>query len=138
MVDLIADSLLVAACLGAAFYCMLLSRKINKLNQFETGLGGAIAVLSAQVDEVQKTLIATEKTASYAGEELKALLVEANEVSTRLDFLLAGVDDLPEKNEDNSPIFSRSNNHTTVPDDLSEKSPEEMAIFRRRHARVTS
>ena len=56
MIDLFADGLLLVACLGAAIYCAVLSRKINRLNQFETGLGGAIAVLSAQVDDVQKTL----------------------------------------------------------------------------------
>ena len=43
MVDLVADGLLVIACLGMALYCAVLSRKISKLNQFETGLGGAIA-----------------------------------------------------------------------------------------------
>lgn len=96
MTDLIADIFLVAGCLGAAIYCFMLSRKLSRLNQFESGLGGAIAVLSAQVDDMQKVLAATEGTANEASSELKHLLSEANDVATRLDLLLAGVDDLPE------------------------------------------
>lgn len=96
MTDLIADVLLVAGCVGAAIYCFMLSRKLSRLNQFESGLGGAIAVLSAQVDDMQKVLAATEGTANEASGELKTLLSEANDVATRLDLLLAGVDDLPE------------------------------------------
>lgn len=96
MIDIIADTLLVLGCLIAALYCGLLSRKIKRLNQFDTGLGNAIAVLSAQVDDLQKALAQTQATAEASGAELQDLLREANDVATRLDLLLAGADDLPE------------------------------------------
>ena len=49
--DLIADILLVAGALGAGFYCFILGRRLNRFNDLENGVGGAVAVLSAQVDD---------------------------------------------------------------------------------------
>ena len=47
--QLIADILLGIAALGAALYCMVLARRMKRFNQLETGMGGAIAVLSARL-----------------------------------------------------------------------------------------
>ena len=97
MVDIIADGLLFIGSFGAGIFCFVLSRKVSKLNQFETGLGGAIAVLSAQVDEMQKTLAHTEKAAKEAGSELERLVEEATLAAGRLDLLLAAAEDLPDQ-----------------------------------------
>ena len=133
MLDLVADGLLITACLGMALYCAVLSRKISKLNQFETGLGGAIAVLSAQVDDVQKTLSKTEKTAKHAGEELKSLLKEANTVAGKLDLMLAGLDDLPdEPPQAEVPAFKSSERKAAPPPE-----PEEEPIVAFSHRRTT-
>jgi len=43
-----ADLLMVAASLGAAIYCMILSRRLSRLTSFDKGIGGAIAVMSQQ------------------------------------------------------------------------------------------
>ena len=50
MVEMIADVLLVAGALGAGVYCYVLARRLSRFNDLETGVGGAVAVLSAQVD----------------------------------------------------------------------------------------
>ena len=52
----IADILLVAAAVGATFYCFVLSRRLARFNDLEKGVGGAVAVMSAQVDDMTKTL----------------------------------------------------------------------------------
>ena len=96
MIDLVADALLLCGSLGAALYCALLSRKVGKLNQYETGLGGAIAVLSSQIDEIQKALDETQLAASRSGDELKKLIEEAHEIAGKLDVMLVGLDDLPD------------------------------------------
>ena len=49
--DVIADILLVAGALGAGFYCYILARRLSRFNDLENGVGGAVAVLSAQVDD---------------------------------------------------------------------------------------
>ena len=50
--ELIADILMVAGSFGAAIYCYVLSARLKKFTTLETGMGGAIAVLSAQVDDM--------------------------------------------------------------------------------------
>ena len=50
--DLIADILLVAGAFGAGFYCFILSRRLSRFTDLEKGVGGAVAVVSAQVDDL--------------------------------------------------------------------------------------
>ena len=40
---------LVAASVGLAVFCIVLARRLRRLNDLETGLGGAIAVMAAEV-----------------------------------------------------------------------------------------
>ena len=48
--ELIADVLLAAGALGAGLYCYVLALRLKQFQTLESGMGGAIAVLSAQVD----------------------------------------------------------------------------------------
>ena len=48
--DIIADILLAAGAVGAGIYCYVLGRRLNRFNDLENGVGGAVAVLSAQAD----------------------------------------------------------------------------------------
>lgn len=94
--QLIADILLGAGALGAAIYCIVLSRRLAALTRLETGMGGAIAVLSAQVDEMTKAL---ERARAAAGESASALegrVTRAEAAAERLDIVLAALHDLPE------------------------------------------
>lgn len=92
---LIADMLLVAGALGAALYCMVLSRRLNKFNDLEKGVGGAVAVLSAQVDELSKTLARAEVAALDSGKKLKDITSKSEEASERLELLMAAMHDVP-------------------------------------------
>ena len=51
--ELIADILLAAGAIGAGVYCFVLARRLNRFNDLEKGVGGAVAVLSAQVDDLK-------------------------------------------------------------------------------------
>lgn len=51
--EFFADILLVAAASGAGIYCFVLSRRLTRLNDLENGFGSAVAVLSAQVDDLR-------------------------------------------------------------------------------------
>lgn len=93
--DLIADILLVAGAVGAGFYCFVLARRLNRLNDLETGVGGAVAVLSSQVDDLAKALATAQQTAGASTESLETLTVRAESIATRLELHLASLHDLP-------------------------------------------
>lgn len=93
--DLIADILLVAGALGAGVYCLVLGRRLNRFNSLEKGVGGAVAVLSAQVDDLTKTLAAAQKTASVSTDTLTDLTQRAEETSRRLELQMASLHDIP-------------------------------------------
>jgi len=119
---LIADILLVAGALGAAFYCMILSRRLNRFNDLENGVGGAVAVLAIQVDDMTKTLERARAAAGNSTESLEALTGKAEDVAKRLELLMASMHDLPESEP--SPIAS------PVKDDMQE------ALFLRHQDRM--
>ena len=98
-VDFIADILLGAGALGAGIYCMVLSRRLKQFNQLENGMGGAIAVLSAQVDDMTKALERARATASASASSLEGLNARAQQSAERLELLLASLHDLPEADE---------------------------------------
>lgn len=94
--DLIADILLVAGSFGAAIYCYVLSDRLKRFTTLETGMGGAIAVLSAQVDDMTVALEKARGAASGSAESLESLTVRGEAVAKRLELLLAALHDLPE------------------------------------------
>ena len=55
-IGLILQAALVAAGLALAGFCLLLSRRLRKLNDLETGLGGAIAVMAAEIARLEAAL----------------------------------------------------------------------------------
>ncbi|MGB5870309.1 MAG: hypothetical protein WBH04_08915 [Albidovulum sp.] len=94
--ELISDILLGSGAWGACAFWFVLSKRLNALNTLENGMGGAIAVLSAQVDDMTKALEAAQKTASESARTLTALTSRAEESAQRLELLLASLHDLPE------------------------------------------
>ncbi|MEM9708777.1 MAG: hypothetical protein AAF871_08280 [Pseudomonadota bacterium] len=97
--DLIADILLIAGALGAGTYCIVLARRLNRFNDLEKGMGGAIAVLSAQVDDMTRTLEAAQKSAGDSSGSLNELTGRAEGVAKRLELLVASMHDLPDASE---------------------------------------
>ncbi|MHA7850955.1 hypothetical protein [Roseovarius sp.] len=91
----IADILLVAGALGAGFYCYILARRLARLNDLETGVGAAVAVLSAQVDDLTKALAAAQSTADASTHSLDGLTDRAESAARRLELLVASMHDLP-------------------------------------------
>ncbi len=93
--DLIADILLAAGAIGAGLYCFVLGRRLNRFNDLEKGVGGAVAVLSAQVDDLTKTLSAAQSTASVSAQTLTELTERAESMSQRLELQMASLHDIP-------------------------------------------
>lgn len=93
---LIADIILAAAALGAAIYCAVLSRRLERFNQLDGGMGGAIAVLSAQVDDMTQALAAARSASHDSTGSLAELTLRAESAAQRIELLLASLHELPE------------------------------------------
>lgn len=108
--DLISDMLLVSGALGAGFYCLVLSRRLRRFTDLEKGVGGAVAVLSAQVDDLTKTLNRAQITAKGSVDTLAEVSARAEAAAQRLELLVASMHDLPEPARQappQNPVFSR-------------------------------
>lgn len=113
--DLVADIFLAAGALGAGLYCFVLSRKLSRFTNLENGMGGAVAVLSTQVEDLQKALEAAQNSASHSNDSLSNLTERAEDAAKRLELMVAAMHDVPAKPAEpsqeivNGPIFSRRN-----------------------------
>lgn len=113
--DLIADILLVSGALGAGFYCFVLSRRLSKFNDLENGMGNAVAVLSAQVDDLTKAVAKAQASANNGSGKLEELTSRAEQASKQLELMMASMHDLPSEaraepvqERPSEPVFSRA------------------------------
>lgn len=93
--ELIADIFMVAGASGAAIYCYVLSGRLKAFSTLETGMGGAIAVLSVQVDDMTKALERARGAATGSAEQLTQLTLRAEAAAQKLELLVASLHDLP-------------------------------------------
>lgn len=102
-VEMISDILLGVGALGAAVYCVVLARRLKRFNTLENGVGGAVAVLSAQVDDMTRTLDAARKAAGESSRTLTDLTDRAESAARKLELMMASLHDLPEGEATGSP-----------------------------------
>ena len=103
--DLIADILLIGGAIGAAFYCFILSRRLTRFTDLERGVGGAVAVLSAQVDDLKRALDRAKTAADSSGDVLRDLTDRADQVARKLELSMAALHDVDEAPAE--PVFAR-------------------------------
>lgn len=94
--ELIADFLMIAGSFGAAIYCYVLATRLKRFSTLETGMGGAIAVLSAQVDDMTRALDKASVAAKGSASSLEGLTGRSELAAAKLELLLASLHDLPE------------------------------------------
>lgn len=90
----IADLLLGAGAIGAAFYCYVLSRRLRKFNDLENGVGRAVALLSAQVDDLTRALSGAQEASHVSRAKLTEQVVRAEATAQKLELLVASVHDV--------------------------------------------
>lgn len=127
--ELIADIFLVAGSIGAAVYCFILGKRLKKFNSLEKGVGGAVALLSTQVEDLKATLESAQQTASVSAETLADLNVRAEEISKRLEIQLASLHDLPELTRDMSPA-DRTDEPSVERTEIQNSAPTEPMFIR--------
>lgn len=69
-VEYVFQAALLVASIGLALFCLVLSRRLRRLNDLETGLGGAIAVMAAEVDRLEVAMRIARDDATAASEAL--------------------------------------------------------------------
>lgn len=105
----IADILLVAGALGAGLYCHVLSKRLRKFTDLEQGVGGAVAVLSVQANDLTKALADAQTTAANSVATLNDVNARAEASARRLELLIASMHDLPDEPKvEPNPFFVRS------------------------------
>ncbi len=92
---LIADFLLAAGAFATALYCFILARRLKRFTTLETGMGGAIAVLSVQVDDMTRVLDKARASASTSTTALDEQVRRAETAAARLELMLAALHDIP-------------------------------------------
>lgn len=106
----IADILLVAGTIGSAFYCMILARRLRSFGNLEAGVGGAVALLAAQVAELKKSLSDAQQAAGHSNDSLELLIRRAEKAANRLELMVAAAhEDVPDVRifEKADPKFAR-------------------------------
>lgn len=96
-VAILADLLMIAASSGAAIYCLILSRRLSRLTSFDKGIGGAIAVLSAQVDEMKAAVAEARAGADGVSHQLQDQMKQARDISKELELMIAACHDFAEE-----------------------------------------
>ena len=124
-----ADITLIAATLGAGLFCLVLSRRLTRLSRIDNGLGGAIAVLSAQVDDMSKALAETKSGSEGSATRLEELNADARTLLEELELMLSACHDVGEA----PPPAPDTSGTLLLEEPLSE--PEPVIMFgSRRHA----
>ncbi|NOD33170.1 MULTISPECIES: hypothetical protein [unclassified Ruegeria] len=157
--ELIADILLVAGALGAGLYCFVLSRRLKRFTDLEKGVGGAVAVLSRQAEELKKSLDNARSASDQSGDKLTTLTHRAESVAQQLELMMASMHDVipedasktetqpeavPAEAQPQEPTLARQEDVTEPSDDAESseteapktkenKAPEGLMFFRHDH-----
>ncbi|NVO56133.1 hypothetical protein HW561_10070 [Rhodobacteraceae bacterium B1Z28] len=123
--ELIADILLVAGALGAGLYCFVLSRRLKRFTDLEKGVGGAVAVLSSQADELKKSLDSARSSSDRSGDALKELTQRAETVAQRLELMMASMHDVIPHEDTESTTAAEAEASDDQPEDTVEPEVEE-------------
>lgn len=55
---------------GLGIFCFVLARRLRRLNDLESGLGGAIAVMTSEISRLERAILAAKAEATQATRSL--------------------------------------------------------------------
>ena len=131
--ELIADILMTSGAFAAGIYCYVLASRLKRFTALETGMGGAIAVLSAQVDDMTRALEAARTSATGSVSNLTLLTERAEGAARRMELLLATMHDLPEHPVAKAPVVFEPAAEAAADDEPDEE--KQLRFVRRRSSR---
>jgi hypothetical protein len=92
----LADLLLAAGAVATCAYCFVLSRRLRRFTDLENGVGGAVAVLAGQVDDLSRTFAGAQSATRSSAASLGEVCERAEAAGRRIELLLAAMHDLPD------------------------------------------
>ena len=75
----ILQMLMILFMIGLAGFCFALTRRLRKLNDLETGLGGAIAVMTSEISRLERSILLAKAEATAATRSLADEIDRAKE-----------------------------------------------------------
>ena len=75
----ILQMLMILFMIGLAGFCFALTRRLRKLNDLETGLGGAIAVMASEISRLERSILLAKAEATAATRSLSDEIDRAKE-----------------------------------------------------------
>lgn len=93
--DRIMEGGIIAGSAILMLFCIILARRLRRLNDLEQGLGGAIAVMAAEVDRLDRSIRLARQEALTASETLAAQVRIAQAERARWELHLQMRDALP-------------------------------------------
>lgn len=79
MISQLLQAALLVFSVGLALFCFVLARRLRKLNDLETGLGGAIAVMTSEIGRLERAIHAAKAEATAATQDLAGQIERAKE-----------------------------------------------------------
>lgn len=70
---------LLLSCGGLSAFCFILARRLRRLNDLETGIGAAIAVLVSEISRLEQSLVLARQEASAAAGGLEEAIARAKD-----------------------------------------------------------
>ena len=95
--SLVADAMLALGALSATLYCFILSRRLARFTNLEKGMGGAVAMLSMQVDDLTKTLRQAHASARLSVRDISDVTARAEAAADRLELMMAALHEPEER-----------------------------------------
>ncbi len=86
--SIITDGLLIATCLTAALYCIVLSRRLSRFSDTESGIGQQISQLNSILEETRASTKESQNGAKSVAERLARDLSGAKKASLDLTALI--------------------------------------------------
>lgn len=88
---LVTDIVLFLAALGVAAYCRVIAVRLRRLGDTDKGLGGAIATLSAQAEDLRAALLEAQEATNRQSDQMAIRTRRAEAAADRLEILLAAM-----------------------------------------------
>ncbi|WP_209424318.1 hypothetical protein [Pararhodobacter sp. SW119] len=96
---------------------------MKALGRLDSGIGGAIAILSAQVDDLTRALKSAQETARESAGKLESQTKRADAACRQLELLMAALHDLPPSDTVRPPKQARAAAATRVSDSFPSARP---------------
>ncbi|SFJ42216.1 hypothetical protein [Jannaschia pohangensis] len=97
---LLSDLIFVAATVGMALWCRVLTKRLRAFNDLEKGLSGTIAAMSTQVDDLKASISAATAYRDDRLERLEAANSSADDRIGRMEMLMASLEELEQETAD--------------------------------------